>query len=129
MAAKPLSGLLIVKLGGVSMNSQDRPYTPRGRLRNNNPPGDFTKAPRCMARTRRGNLCHCPAMKNRKRCRLHGGLSTGPRTPEGRERSRLSRLKHGLHSSAEVEFTELIQSIIRKSGELIEAMTSELSKL
>ena len=34
------------------------------------------------------------------RCRLHGGKSTGPRTPEGRERSRRSNWKHG-HYSAE----------------------------
>jgi hypothetical protein len=30
------------------------------------------------------------------RCRLHGGLSTGPRTALGREKSRLSQWKHGL---------------------------------
>jgi hypothetical protein len=32
------------------------------------------------------------------RCRLHGGLSTGPRTPEGLERSRRARWKHGGYS-------------------------------
>jgi len=36
-------------------------------------------------------------MKN-GRCRLHGGLSTGPRTPEGLERSRRARWKHGRYS-------------------------------
>ena len=29
------------------------------------------------------------------RCRLHGGLSSGPKTPEGRYRIRLALLKHG----------------------------------
>jgi len=37
------------------------------------PPGDFLKALRCGARTRRGTLCQCPAMRN-GRCRIHGGL-------------------------------------------------------
>jgi hypothetical protein len=32
------------------------------------------------------------------RCRLHGGKSTGPRTPEGLERSRRANWKHGYYS-------------------------------
>lgn len=46
--------------------------------------------PQCGARTRTGHPCralvHWPkgATEGRKRCRMHGGLSTGPRTPEGR---------------------------------------------
>jgi len=32
------------------------------------------------------------------RCKFHGGLSTGPRTPEGLERSRRARWKHGAYS-------------------------------
>ena len=32
------------------------------------------------------------------RCRLHGGLSTGPRTPEGLARSRRARWTHGGYS-------------------------------
>jgi hypothetical protein len=69
----------------------------RGRLNNGNPPGDFTTAARCAAKTRRGTPCQCPAMAN-GRCRLHGGLSTGPRTTEGIERIRLARLKHGRYT-------------------------------
>ena len=38
---------------------------------------------RCEARTRRGTPCQCKAMGN-GRCRLHGGLSTGPTTAEGK---------------------------------------------
>lgn len=43
----------------------------RGTLRNANPPGDFSAAARCGARTRGGTSCQCPAMKN-GRCKLHG---------------------------------------------------------
>ncbi len=32
--------------------------------RNGNPAGDFSKAPRCGAKTRRGTECQCPAMPN-----------------------------------------------------------------
>jgi hypothetical protein len=69
----------------------------RGWLKNGNPPGDLSKAARCGAKTRRGTACQGPAMAN-GRCRIHGGPSTGPRTPEGLERSRRARWKHGAYS-------------------------------
>jgi hypothetical protein len=72
----------------------------RGWLRHDNRPGDYAKAPRCGARTRSGGCCRQPAMKN-GRCRMHGGLSTGPRTAEGLARSRRARWKHG-YCSAEI---------------------------
>ena len=64
--------------------------------------GDFLNAPRCLAKTRRGSKCQCPAMKNGK-CRLHGGLSSGPQTAEGIERIRQSRTIHGRYSKAAIE--------------------------
>lgn len=69
----------------------------RGRLKNGNLPGDVTQAARCGAKTRRGTRCQGPAMAN-GRCRMHGGPSTGPRTPAGLERSRRARWKHGAYS-------------------------------
>ena len=33
------------------------------------------------------------------RCRIHGGTSTGPRTPEGLERVRMAHWKHGQRSA------------------------------
>jgi len=82
---------------------RDEPHEQRrGWLKHDNPPGDFTTAPRCGARTRRGTSCACPAMPN-GRCRLHGGLSTGPRTPEGLERSRRARRKHGFYAREWIE--------------------------
>lgn len=59
-------------------------------------------APRCGAKTRRGTRCQGPAMPN-GRCRMHGGKSTGPRTPEGLVRCRRSRWKHGLRSHQAIE--------------------------
>jgi hypothetical protein len=74
------------------------PADRRGRLRNGAEPGDFLAAPRCGAHTRTGGCCRQPAMCN-GRCRLHGGLSTGPRTTEGRARCARARLKHGFYSA------------------------------
>lgn len=39
---------------------------------------------RCGAKTRTGMPCKMRGVPGKRRCRLHGGLSTGPRTPEGR---------------------------------------------
>ena len=56
-------------------------------------------APRCGARSKRaGKPCRGAAMPN-GRCKVHGGKSTGPRTPEGLERSRRANWKHGYYSS------------------------------
>src|SRR5258708_38855266 len=55
-------------------------------------------APRCGARSKRtGKPCQGAAMPN-GRCKLHGGKSTGPRTPEGLERSRRGDWKDGYYS-------------------------------
>src|SRR5436305_4402756 len=59
-------------------------------------------APRCGARSKRtGKPCRGAAMPN-GRCKLHGGKSTGPRAPEGLERSRRANWKHG-HFSREAK--------------------------
>lgn len=47
-------------------------------------------APRCLAKTRRGGLCQCPAVKNRPRCRLHG-CAKGSGAPIGNNNA----LTHG----------------------------------
>jgi hypothetical protein len=70
----------------------------RGWLKNDNPAGrNFTSLPRCGAKNRQGMPCQCPAMSN-GRCRLHGGLSTGPTTTAGMERMRRALTIHGWHS-------------------------------
>ena len=74
----------------------------RGWLKNGNPPGDLSKAASCGAKTRRGTACLSPAMPN-GRCRMHGGPSTGPRTPEGLEAIRRSLTIHGFYSRSAIE--------------------------
>jgi hypothetical protein len=44
----------------------------------------------CAARTRRGTSCRQVAIYTNGRCKFHGGLSTGPRTVEGKRRSALN---------------------------------------
>lgn len=39
----------------------------------------------CGAKTRKGTPCRCKVVRA-GRCRLHGALSTGPKTAEGKRR-------------------------------------------
>jgi hypothetical protein len=41
---------------------------------------------KCGALTRKGTPCRCKPLPGKRRCKFHGGASTGPKTPEGRER-------------------------------------------
>ena len=66
-------------------------------LRNGNRQGNPQNARRCGAKTRQGTPCRAPAMAS-GRCRMHGGLSTGPRTAAGLARSRRANYKHGRYS-------------------------------
>lgn len=80
--------------------SEQTPHGTRcGWLKNGNPPGDFSKTPRCGAKTRRGTPCQNGAMPN-GRCRLHGGLSTGAKTAAGIARIQRAVTKHGRYSAA-----------------------------
>ena len=90
-------------------------------LRNGNPQGDPRNAPRCGAKTRKGTSCRAPAMKN-GRCRMHGGKSTGPRTPEGLARSRKANWKHGMYSAEAIEQRLRMRELIRMSNELTRRM-------
>jgi len=96
----------------------------RGRLRNGNTGGDFTKAPRCGAKNRRGMPCQCPAMSH-GRCRLHGGKSTGARTAEGIARIQLAVTKHGLFTKEARAERERFRELVRECREGLAKISGE----
>jgi hypothetical protein len=96
---------------------------PSGWLKNDNPPGDPNSAPRCRAKTRVGKECQAPAMAN-GRCRMHGGASTGPRTPEGLARSRRANWKHGLHSRSAKMEQRFLRRLLKDSGDFLRRFTN-----
>jgi hypothetical protein len=85
-----------------------------GWLKNANPTGNLTRAARCGAKTRCSTACQSPAMKN-GRCRMHGGKSTGPKTPAGLERSRQANWKHGHYSATAKAERYLFRQLLRES--------------
>ena len=50
----------------------------------------------CQAKSKRTKQqCQAPATKGKTKCRFHGGASTGPKTPEGRQRCAETKTIHG----------------------------------
>ncbi|WP_427857120.1 HGGxSTG domain-containing protein [Devosia litorisediminis] len=49
-------------------------------------PVPFLQRSVCCARTRAGAQCRNRVVPGKRRCRFHGGLSTGPKTHAGRKR-------------------------------------------
>lgn len=73
----------------------------------------------CGARTRAGHPCRGPAMAN-GRCRMHGGPSTGPRTPEGLARLRAARTRTGLHTAEMVALRRAFAALRREARSALE---------
>lgn len=54
----------------------------------------------CGATTRKNTKCKNKSEPGRKRCKFHGGMSTGARTPEGIERIRQAQLRRWARAKA-----------------------------
>lgn len=80
----------------------------------NNPvqPALLASAPRCLARTRSGTECQSPAVKDRRRCRMHGG--TNPGAPRGNRNAR----KHGGYSAKTKAAVRYVKAIARIVGDI-----------
>lgn len=79
-------------------------------------------AKRCGAVARTTGLaCRGMAVKGKNRCRLHGGRSTGAKTPEGLQRCRKAAWKHGCYSyAAKLGRLMLVRFIKEQDGYLNE---------
>ena len=77
------------------------------------------RPPRCGARTRACIPCKGPAMLN-GRCRMHGGASTGPRTPEGLRRIVKARTVHGRYGAEMRELRRLMRALDEEQRRVLE---------
>ncbi|MGM4892065.1 HGGxSTG domain-containing protein [Tardiphaga sp. 839_C3_N1_4] len=68
-------------------------------------------ARRCSATTRAGGSCQCPAIRDRTRCRLHGGKSPG--APRGAGNG---NYKGGEFTVEAKEERQWLRSIVRTYG-------------
>ncbi len=80
---------------------------------------------RCQAKSKRtGKQCGNWAMKGKRVCRNHGGLSTGPKTETGRENIQLAQLETGEHLTGDLK-KKYIRKVLFKAftdAELLEIL-------
>ncbi len=68
------------------------------------------QAPRCGARNRAGKPCQCPRMKDKRRCRLHGGAH-GSGAPRG---ARNGNYRHGLGTRESIAELRAFREALRE---------------
>jgi len=51
---------------------------------------------------------------------MHGGASTGPRTPEGLERVRAARTTHGQRTAEMERFRKIVRALRADAKQLVE---------
>lgn len=64
----------------------------------------------CGARTWIGNLCRSPAVRGKRRCRMHGG-SAGSGAPIGNKNA----LRHGHYTAEAIADRRALAGLIRRS--------------
>ena len=77
----------------------------------------MNQALRCGARTRVGGQCQQPAVRGRRRCRMHGG-ARGSGGPEG---PRNGAWRHGGRSGQVLAMRAMERQLLRLAREVLEA--------
>lgn len=72
---------------------------------------------RCGAATRSGGLCRAPAVKDKLRCRKHGGAA-GSGAPKGNRNAR----KHGLYAAEQRAEHRRIMDFVRQCNRVLDAV-------
>ena len=72
-------------------------------------PKSLRNAPRCRAKNRVGQSCGCPAVRGKRVCRSHGGLSPG--APKGEANG---NWKHGGETREAVALHRAASKLLRQ---------------
>src|SRR3546814_14508631 len=95
-------------LRGVRMKQEFNPMPDKEKART-----QFSTGPRCQARTRSGQSCRSVAVKGKRVCRMHGGLSPG--APKG---ERNGAYRHGHETKEAIALRKRVIRLLRKFGQL-----------
>ena len=79
--------------------------------------GPMLASPRCGAKTRASGACRSPAVRGRKRCRMHGG-APGSGAPKANQNAR----KHGRFTRDAVAERRRIREVLGEARKLLEEM-------
>ena len=72
---------------------------------------------RCGAKTRSGGACRSPAVRGKKRCRLHGG-APGSGAPRRNQNAR----KHGLFTGEAIAERKQVHALLGEARRLLQGM-------
>ncbi|HEY7765713.1 MAG TPA: HGGxSTG domain-containing protein [Aestuariivirgaceae bacterium] len=72
---------------------------------------------RCGAKTRKGGCCRAPAVRGKKRCRMHGGAK-GSGAPRGNSNA----FKHGVFTKEAIKRRVLLRKLIREGQKLLKQL-------
>ena len=79
--------------------------------------GVMPTSPRCGANNRSGGSCRAPAVRDKRRCRIHGG-GPGSGAPGGNRNART----HGLFTKATIAERKRIQALLADARKLLQEM-------
>jgi hypothetical protein len=74
-------------------------------------------SPRCRAKTRAGDPCRAPAVRGKRRCRMHGGA---PRS--GAPRGNRNARRHGLFTGEAIAERRRIRDLLGEARKLLRGM-------
>ena len=74
-------------------------------------------SPRCGAKIRFGGSCRSPAVRGKRRCRMHGGAPESG-APRGNRNAR----KHGLFTRDAIAERRQIQALLGEARKLLQTM-------
>ena len=80
--------------------------------------GPMLESPRCGAKTRSGRPCSSPAVRGKKRCRMHGGAK-GSGAPLGNQNA----LKHGLYTKEAIEQRRNLSRFLKTTSEFLDEIS------
>jgi hypothetical protein len=79
--------------------------------------GPMLASPRCGAKIRSGGSCRSPAVRGKRRCRMHGG-APGSGAPRGNHNAR----QRGLFTRVAIAERRRIQALLGEARKFLRAM-------
>ena len=79
--------------------------------------GPMLASPRCGAKTRASGSCRSPAVRGKRRCRMHGG-APGSGAQKGNQNAR----RHGLFTGKAIAERKQIQALLGEARNLLQGM-------
>lgn len=79
--------------------------------------GPMRASSRCGAKTRAGGACQAPAVRGKRRCRMHGGAPQSG-APRGNRNAR----KHGLFTGRATAERKRVEALLAEARKLLQAL-------